>query len=117
MRAKDVAQRLAFDVLHDDEVRAVLLTPVVDADDVGMVEGRRAVRLATEAFDEARVAGELGEQDLHRDEPVEDLVAGEVDVGHPAPGDGPFDRVTVREGVFDRRHRRIRVVVVVGASV
>ena len=35
------AQRPALDVLHDDEVRAVLLAPVVDTDDVGVVQRRR----------------------------------------------------------------------------
>ena len=68
-------RRPALDVLHDDEVRAVLLAPVVDADDVGVVEVGGGLRLAPEPLDERRVGGELGEQHLDRDRPVEQLVA------------------------------------------
>ena len=77
----------ALHVLHDDEVRAVLLAPVVDADDVGVVEARGVLRLPAEPLDEARVAGELGEEHLDRDAAVELPVASEEDVGHAARRD------------------------------
>ena len=106
---EDVAERLALDVLHDDEVRAVLLAVVVDADDVGVVEPRRVLRLAAEPLDEAGVARELGEEDLDRDLAVELPVARQEDVGHAAPRDRPLDLVAVREDVSDLGHREITV--------
>ena len=95
--ADDVAQRAAVDVLHDDEVRAVLLAPVVDRDDVGVVQVGRGLRLAPEPLDERRVAGELGREHLERDRAVEQLVAGQVHLGHAAPGDARDDLVAVGE--------------------
>ena len=97
--AQDVRQRAAVDVLHDDEVGAVRLAPVVDADDVGVVEvgGRRG--LPPEPLDERRVGGELGEQHLHGDGPVEQLVAGEEHLGHAAAPEAPVQLVaTVEDG-------------------
>ena len=77
----------AHDVLHDDVVGALLLAPVVDADDVGVVEGGRSLRLPAEPLDEARIIGELREQDFHRHLPVERSVPGQVYVGHSAARD------------------------------
>ena len=106
---EEVAERLALDVLHDDEVRAVVLAVVVDADDVGVVEHRRVLRLTAEPLDEARIARELGEQHLDRDESIELLIASEEDIRHATARDRPFDRVSVREDVGDLRHRLLTV--------
>jgi len=81
LSAKDVTQGVPLHVLHDDEVRPGLLAPVVDPDDVGVVQGRRVLRLSTEALDEAWVLGKLGEQHLDCDRPVEHLVVGEEHLG------------------------------------
>ena len=82
--AEDLRQAAPVDVLHDDEVGAVRLAPVVDADDVGVVEVGGGRGLPAEALDEGRVRGELGEQHLDGDGPVEQLVAGQEDLGHAA---------------------------------
>src|SRR5438094_714267 len=50
--ADDLAQSAPLDVLHDDEVRALLLAPVIGGDDVGVVQVGRGARLAPEALDE-----------------------------------------------------------------
>src|SRR5689334_8281981 len=70
-----------------------------------MVEAGGALRLAAEAFDEARVAGVLREQHLDRDGPVQQLIAGEVHLGHSASCDAALDLVSVREDVSELRHR------------
>ncbi len=90
--ADEVAQRSALDVLHDDEVRAVFLAPVVDRDDVGMVEVRGGLRLAPEALDERRLARVLGEQRLERDRPVR---AGGRARGTPRPYRPARSRVAI----------------------
>ena len=54
--ADAVLERLALDVLEDDERRAVVLAGVDDADDVGVVELRDGPRLAPEALELVGVA-------------------------------------------------------------
>ena len=65
--AQDIGHRPARHVLHHDVVRAPLLPPVVDADDVRMVEVCGSLSLTTEALDKVRIVCELGEQHLERD--------------------------------------------------
>ena len=55
-----LAQRLAGHVLHHDEGRAVLLAPVVDRDDVRVVQAGGRLRLAAEPLDVGRVGRERG---------------------------------------------------------
>ena len=97
LAAEDVGQARAVDVLHDDVVGAALLAPVVDTDDVGVVEVGGGLCLPPEALDERRVAGELREQHLDRDRPVEQQVAGEEDLGHAPPRDPALDLVAAVE--------------------
>ncbi len=97
VRLQDLAQRLAGDVLHHDEGGVVLLAPVVDRDDVRVVESGRGLRLASEAFDVGGVRRELGKEHLHRDAPVEQSVVSEVHVGHAAVADLLAQLVAVRE--------------------
>ena len=92
-RADQLAERAALHVLHDDEVGAVLLTPVVDRHDVGVIEVGGRPRLAPETLDEGAVGGELGEQDLEGDGAVEEEVAGQEHLGHAAARDLLFDLV------------------------
>ena len=65
--AEDVAQVPALDQLHDHEVGAVVLAPVVDGDDVGVGEVGGGLGLAAEALDERLAGGELAVEDLDRD--------------------------------------------------
>ena len=95
--ADDLREAAALDVLHDDEVGAALLAPVVDGHDVGVVQVGRGLGLAAEALDERRVLGVLGEQHLDRHRPVEQQVAGQVDVGHAAAGQLAMQLVAIVE--------------------
>ena len=83
----DRGERLAVDVLHDDEVGVVGLAPVEDRDDVRMREVCRRLCLPSEALDERVVGGELGEEHLQRDGSAEEDVACEVDLCGAAPCD------------------------------
>ncbi len=94
---QDVGERAALHVLHRHEVGVGVLAPVVHADDVGVVEVGRRLRLAAEALDEVRVDGELGEQHLDRHRPVEQQVARQEHVGHAAAPDALLDFVAVVE--------------------
>ncbi len=103
--AEDLGEAAPVDVLHDDVVGAGGLAPVVDADDVRVVEVRRGLRLTPEALDERRVLRELGEEHLERDRAVEQLVSGQEDVGHASPTDPALQLVAlVQNGGVGLRH-------------
>ena len=74
----------AVDVLHDDEVRAVVLAPVEHRDDVGVGQVGGRLSLPAEPLDEGLVDGELGEEHLEGDRPIELAVDGPVDLRHAA---------------------------------
>ncbi len=61
------AERLAFQELLDDIGSAVMLSDVVDARDVGMVERTRRLRLLLEAAEAVGVAREGDRQHFDRD--------------------------------------------------
>ena len=97
------AQAGARDQLHDDERRARLLTGVVDAHDVRMVERRGGARLVLEA--RPRLVVEAGErQHLDRHLAIELGVARAVDHAHRAATQHRLDLIAVLE----RRARRQR---------
>ena len=104
LAADEVPQRPTFDVLHDDEVRAGFLTPVVDADDVRVVQVRCRLRLPPEALDERRFARVLGEECLQRDRTIEQAIVTEVDLGHTALREFTLNLIPVREDPSDQRH-------------
>ena len=85
--AQDIGHRSARHMLHHDVVGAPLLPPVIDANDVWMVEVCGSLGFTTEALNKVRIVCELGEQHLERDLAAEQAVTCEVDVGHPASGD------------------------------
>ena len=77
-----VAEGLAFDVLHDDVRNAVLRACVVDGDDVGVREPRREPRLPQKTLLVLLVRGEILGEPLDRDWPVELGVVRELDRRH-----------------------------------
>ncbi len=97
-----------LDVLHDDEVRALGLAPVVDGDDVRVGEPRRMGRLAAEALDELHVVRVPLVEHLDRDLAAELLVLGEPDVGHAPRAELPLEPVAAGEdraaSLVDGRH-------------
>ena len=95
---QDLGPGAALDVLHDDEVAAVVDAGVVDLDDVGVDQFGDRQRLAPEAFDEALVVGEVLGEHLDRDRPLEDQVFGLVDVRHAARAEPVAELVAAREG-------------------
>ncbi len=104
LAADDLSERATLDVLHDDEVRAVLLAPVVDRDDVGVAEVGGGLCLAAEALDEVAVGRQFGEEDLERDLPVEHEVVGQVDLGHATSRQVAQDLVPSAEHLGLLRH-------------
>src|SRR5581483_9749405 len=77
-------ERRAVHVLHLDVVDAVLLTDVVDRDDVGVLDDRGRARLALEACDELPVLREVRGHDLDDGLTLELGVLREEDGSHAA---------------------------------
>ena len=88
-----LAQVLALDVLHGDEVRPLVDADVVDVRDVRVVEGRSGARLALEPLAVDLVDGQLRREHLDRDGPLQPRVPRPVDLSHPSGPDGAEDLV------------------------
>jgi len=84
--AEHLGQAPPLHILHDDEVGAPLLAPVVHADDVGMVQVGGPLCLSTKTLHEIGIVRELVEQDLDGDRTVQEEVTGQEDIGHTATG-------------------------------
>ncbi len=80
--AQDGRQGAPVDEFHDDEVRAVVLAPVEDRDDVRMREVGGRLRLATEPLHERTVDRELGEEHLQGHRAVQLAIPRPVDLRH-----------------------------------
>jgi hypothetical protein len=80
-------QVLARDVLEDDELAPLELTPVDHRDDVRMVEPSDRTSLAAEALHVPGVVREVIVEDLERNSPLELPVPGAVDARHPSASD------------------------------
>ena len=91
-------QRLAVQMRHDQVVRAIDAADVVDAADVGMVQGRDGASLALEAGPHIGIASDFARQDLDRDRAIEPRVARAIDLPHPAGPKGGEDLVRAEAG-------------------
>ena len=97
---QNLRERPAVDVLHDDEIRPLALTPVEDRHDVGMGEIGGRSGFPPEALDEGPVGRQFREQNLERHRTVEEEIPGQVHLGHAAPRDMPDHLVAVAEDLL-----------------
>jgi len=95
-----VLQRQSIQILHDDEVLAVAVVNLEDHADVGMVQGRRPLRLALEASESLCVFGNIVRQELQSHKAVEFDVLCLVDNTHPAAAEF-IDNAVVRDRLAD----------------
>ena len=84
---------VAFDVLEDEIVEAVLVPDVVQRTDPRMIERGDQSRLALEAHLERGVGGDARGEDFDRHRPIEAGVARPIDLAHPAGAGGREDLV------------------------
>jgi hypothetical protein len=90
-------ERLPDEQLHHEERRAVLGdVDVADLDGAGVAEAVDREGLALEPPADLRDARGLGVQDLERVVPP-DLVHADVDGGHPADAEQPYERPLVAD--------------------
>src|SRR5258708_25494521 len=95
-----VLQRRAIQKLHGNERLSVLCTDVINRADVGVVQGRRGLRLALEPGEGMRVSGYVHRQKLERDETVETGILSFVHDSHSAATELLND-AEMRDGLAD----------------
>ncbi len=79
------AEVLPVEVLHDHEEAGLVVSELVDRDDVRMMEARNDARLVEEHVAELALAGEVREHLLHDDRAIETeraFLSSEVDLRH-----------------------------------
>ena len=109
--AQDVSKCVAFDELHRHEIGISGGTPVIDADNVWMVQVGSRLGLTAETLNKIGVGGELREENLDGYGTVEQNIAGQENISHSTATYSFVDLVSV---VDDRflfvRHARNRLV-------
>ena len=113
LRASRVGQRLALEVLHDEEVDLVLPADVVTAQMCGWLSAAIARASRSNRSRSSASLGDVRGQDLDRDRAIEARVAGLVDLAHPARAEGRNHLVvpkprTAFEGYLCADYRRKR---------
>ena len=94
------AGRDAVEILHHQEVDAVLATEVMERTDVRMIQRRDRTRFTLEALACERIAGHFRRQDLDRDRAIEPGVARFVDFPHPAGSDARPEQIRADTGAL-----------------
>jgi|HubBroStandDraft_5_1064220.scaffolds.fasta_scaffold41380_2 hypothetical protein len=77
-------QGLAFEILHDQKVGAVLRADVVKRADIGMLKCGNGFSFALHALFQFRVGGKMRRQDLDGNGALEAGVLGAIDFSHTA---------------------------------
>jgi len=79
-----IRERLAFQVLHHEEVDVALLADVVQRADVRVIQRGDRLRFALEPVAPLRIVGEMRRQHFDRDRAVQSRVGCFVDLAHAA---------------------------------
>ena len=82
-----LAQRLAIDKLHRDEMHAFSFANLIDVSDVRMIQRGRGLRLLNEAPHSIGVSREIRRQNFERDIAIELVVARAKHFAHSARAD------------------------------
>ena len=91
-------ERFALEILHDEELEAVLLADVVERADVGMVQPRDRSGLALEALSSLRLFGGVRRQDLDGHDAPHACVVRAIDLAHPSTAQEGDDLVRSQAG-------------------
>ena len=101
------AQVLTLDELHGDELHAVGLAQVVNADDVLVGDLGGEKQLLLEAVNDGLVAGQIGADDFQRHHAIQFDVPGFVDRAHPTFAEDLQHFVTLPQKRAGRQHGRV----------
>ena len=92
-----LGQRFALEILHDDELDAVLLTDVIQGTDVRMIDLGDGARLAGKALGPGGRA-RAGRQHLERHGAIEARIAGAIHLPHSAGAKRAGDFISAQTG-------------------
>jgi hypothetical protein len=92
---------VAVDVLEDDELQALVLTPVDHPHDVLVREAGSHARLATEALDVLVLVAQAAVEDLERDRSLQHAVVRAIDGRHAAGAGELLELVPACEDITD----------------
>ena len=94
-------ERFALQVLHDEEIKAVLPADVVEGADVRMVQTRSRPGLALESLSQVGIVGHMAGENFDRDGSVEPRVRGSIHFPHPTGTEVGMDfvRAEPRSGI------------------
>jgi hypothetical protein len=97
-------QRLALDVLHDEEIDATVGPDVVQSTDVLILNRGDGARFALEALARLGRVGQVRRQHLDGDRAIEARIAGAVNLADPADPDERGDFIRPETGSGGERH-------------
>ena len=83
------------DIFHSHEICVVTATPVVDADDVWMIEVSSGLCFASKPFNKCGIGGELGEKNFDGDKTIKQDVAGQINIGHTTAPDALLHLIAI----------------------
>jgi hypothetical protein len=97
-------ERRPHQVLHHEiELSVFRLADVVDVDDVRVIDAIRGARFAQHPRAQVRFATEVGANQLHGDDAIDEHVSRAVDDAHAAFADARLEPVTARNDATERR--------------
>ena len=103
-RRQPLGQRFALEVLHHQEIDAVLTPDVVERADMRMVQRRDGARFAIESLAQIRIRSNVRGQDFDGDCTFEARVARFVDLAHAASAQRGNDFVRPEANTGRERH-------------
>src|SRR5256886_16968049 len=104
MVANQFAQRLAVDMFHRDEVRAIVLADLIDMSNVRVVKRRRSFSFANEPLHSVAIRGHFGRQNLQSNLAIELRVMRQINFTHSARANLCADFVTSKAYTGGKRH-------------
>ncbi len=109
VRAENALQIPAVDEVHRDELNAIELCQIVNADYILVSNLPGENQFLLEAAQDFRILGQARTDDLQRDDAIQLQVAGLINRAHSALADPPHDLVSIREHSADfERFARLR---------
>ena len=104
-----VVQRLALEVLHDDERAAVLLADIEQRADVRMTQRGDRARFGLKSTSKVGPVGQITRQELDGHRPIQPRIARLVHLAHPARADERQDFVRAESDASGEPHLTCRV--------
>ena len=100
-----IVEPAPLDEFHGVPVMTLVVTGVVELDDVRMGELGESLDLAFESLEKAGLLGEVGSEDLDRGLPTGDFFLGEMDAPHAAAPDFAREDPSAESFAHHVRHR------------